>query len=110
VVGARYRVSALARQIQEDNAVAEHSEQVVPLTSAPSEMEAGIILAALEDNGIKATMSGVYTAGFRAEAPGQVQILVSQQDLARAQQVLEAVDDEQQDVDWSQVDVGDPEP
>jgi pheromone shutdown protein TraB len=90
--------------------MADHSDHIVPLTSAPDEMEAGIIVAALEEHGIKATMSGVYTSGFRAEAPGQVQILIAERDLARAQEVLELAEEEQQEIDWSQVDVGDPEP
>jgi hypothetical protein len=87
----------------------QHQDHIVPVTSVPNEVEAGIVIAALEDAGIKATMSGVYTAGFRAEAPGQVQILVHQADVERALQVLESADEEQQDIDWSQVDVGQPE-
>ena len=81
----------------------------VLLTSAPNEMEAGIIVGALEEQGIKATMSGVYTAGFRAEAPGWVQVLVTQRDLARAQKILDDVRKDHDEIDWSQVDVGEPE-
>ncbi len=84
-------------------------EHVALLTSAPTEMEAGIIVAALEDRGIKSTMSGVYTAGFRAEAPGWVQVLVAEDDLAAATAVLEEVRSGDDDIDWSQVDVGQPE-
>ena len=54
-------------------------------------------------------MSGVNTASFRAEAPGWVEVLVAEQDLAEAQAVLEEVRAEQANVDWSQVDVGEPE-
>jgi hypothetical protein len=71
-------------------------------------MLAGIIVAALEQNGIRATMSGETTAGFRAEAPGWVQILVAQDDLSRAQAVLKEVRREANEIDWSQVDVGEP--
>jgi hypothetical protein len=85
------------------------NEHVALLTSAPTEMEAGIIVAALEDRGIKATMSGVYTAGFRAEAPGWVQVLVAEDNLAAAKAVLEEVRSGDDDIDWSQVDVGQPE-
>ncbi len=84
-------------------------EHVVPVTSVPLEMEAGVIVAALKEHGIKAVMSGVNTAGFRAEAPGQVQILVAEEDLARARQILEDEQEHPEDVDWSQVDVGEPE-
>ena len=89
--------------------MASSPELIVAVTSAPNELEAGVIVSALEDAGIKATMSGVYTAGFRAEAPGQVQILVAQKDLARAQEIIREGQDDQEEVDWSQVDVGQPE-
>ena len=72
-------------------------------------MYAGIIVAALEENGIKATMSGEATAGMRAEAPGWVQILVAEDDLASAQDVFEQVRHQGDEIDWSQVDVGQPE-
>jgi hypothetical protein len=79
------------------------------LTSTPTEMEASIIIAALEENGIRATKSGEYTAGFRAEAPGWVRILVAEADLPAAEAVLDGVHSDRDDIDWSQVDVGEPE-
>jgi len=85
----------------------EHPEHIVRLISTPTEMEAGIMMAALEAAGIKATMTGAATAGFRAEAPGEVQILVAEADVARARRVLDESDDVE--VDWSQVDIGEPE-
>jgi hypothetical protein len=63
----------------------------------------------LEERGIKATMSGVYTSGFRAEAPGWVQVLVAEEDLAAAQAVLDEVRGGGENIDWSQVDVGESE-
>jgi hypothetical protein len=89
--------------------MAQHSERLALLDSAPTEMEAGVIVAALEQAGIPATMTGTHTAGFRAEAPGWVKILVAEEDLRRAQRVLREVALENMDVDWSQVDVGEPE-
>jgi hypothetical protein len=86
-----------------------HDEHVALLTSTPTEMEAGIIVGALEERGIRATMTGTYTAGFRAEAPGWVQVLVSEADLAAAKEILEEVHRGDESVDWSQVDVGEPE-
>jgi hypothetical protein len=83
---------------------------IKPLTSTALEMDAGIIVTALEENGIRATLSGAATAGFRAEAPGSVQVLVAEEDLPRARRVLEQVRRNQSDeVDWSRVDVGQPE-
>lgn len=87
----------------------DHPEHVALLTSAPTEMEAGIIVAALEENGIKSTMAGQTVSGMRAEAPGWVQVLVAEEDLSRAQAVLKEVRHEGDDIDWSQVDVGQPE-
>ncbi len=86
-----------------------HDEHVALLTSTPTEMEAGIIVGALEARGIKATMTGTYTAGFRAEAPGWVQVLVAEDDLPAAHEVLAEVKRGDDTIDWSQVDVGEPE-
>ncbi len=84
-------------------------ENVVRLISVHTEMEAGIIVGALEEHEIRAAMAGVTTANFRAEAPGLVDILIAEHDLSRATQVLETLQTEQGAVDWSQVDVGEPE-
>lgn len=88
---------------------AHSDDHVALLTSVPNEMEAGIIVGALEGRGIKATMTGTFTSGFRAEAPGWVQVLVSEEDLPAAKEILEEVSSGDDKVDWSQVDVGEPE-
>ena len=85
------------------------SDRLVLLDSTPTEMEAGVVVAALEHEGIQATMTGTHTAGFRAEAPGWVKILVAEKDLARAQTILDQLRQENDEIDWSQVDVGEPE-
>jgi hypothetical protein len=90
--------------------MAHYPAHIKRLTSTPLEMEAGLIVSALEENGIKATLSGENTAGFRTEAPGWVQVLVAEEDLPRAQRVLEdSRRNHSDEVDWSQVDVGEPE-
>jgi Putative prokaryotic signal transducing protein len=89
--------------------MAKYTERLMLLESTPTEMEAGVIVAALEQGGIQATMTGTYTAGFRAEAPGWVKILVAEDDLPRARTMMRDVVHENLDVDWSQVDVGEPE-
>ena len=83
--------------------------RIVPLTTVLSEREAVLIVAALQENGITSTMSGWITGDFRIGIPGYVQVLVFEEDLAQAQQILAAVGKEDTDVDWSQVDVGEPE-
>ena len=79
------------------------------LESFPSDIEAATLVAALDSHGIPASTTGGYTAGFRAEAPGNVNVIVRRQDLDRARRVLASIEKKQTDVDWSQVDVGEPE-
>ncbi|MFO0790896.1 MAG: DUF2007 domain-containing protein [Pirellulales bacterium] len=81
----------------------------VLLTSAPHEWGAGVIVSALEDEGIKATMAGENTADFRVATPGWVEVYVAEKDRQRAMEILEKVQAENADIDWSQVDVGTPE-
>ena len=81
----------------------------VALTSAANDMEAAAIVAALCNEGIEANMTGEFTAGFRAEAPGNVQVMVKQCDLTRAQEFLCRFEEKGSPIDWSQVDVGEPE-
>jgi hypothetical protein len=89
--------------------MATDDEKLARVTSVRTEYEAGVIVGGLEDRGIRAAMSGVYTTNFRAEAPGWVEVLVAEQDLPAALEVLAEVRAAHGDVDWSQVDVGQPE-
>ncbi len=84
-----------------------HNPEV--LTRVRTEVEAAALVTALAARGIEAFTTGSYTAGFRAEAPGEVQVLVRREDLARAQQTLAEIEQDQTEIDWSQVDVGEPE-
>jgi hypothetical protein len=90
-------------------AMATNEENLARVTSVRTEMEGSVIVSGLEDRGIKATMSGVYTTNFRAEAPGWVEVLVAEHDLAHAQEALVEIQAENDHIDWSQVDVGQPE-
>lgn len=80
-------------------------EQTAKLTSVPSETEAAIVIAALEDNGIRAE-SDEYTSGLRAGPWNWVDIMVPAQELAKAQEILAQVQEENDHINWSQVDVG----
>ena len=64
----------------------------VVLTERTTEWQATMLANALEAQGIVAKTTGGLTAGFRAEAPGMVQVLVRTQDLQRAKKFLEAWD------------------
>ena len=81
----------------------------VELTSAANVMESAAIVAALNAEGIETVTTGEFTAGFLAEAPGNVQIMVKSCDLARAQELLQRFKDDGSSIDWSQIDVGEPE-
>ena len=54
------------------------------LTTVANEVEAAAILTALGDYGVHALTTGSYTSGFRAEAPGAIQVIVRSSDLERA--------------------------
>jgi hypothetical protein len=79
------------------------------LVSVPNEGSAAGIVTALAEQGIQASVTGGFTAGFQAEAPGQVQVVVRLADLERAKQALAELHEDEEEVDWSQVDVGSPE-
>ena len=79
------------------------------LTRYCSEVEAVALLAALSESGIQGTTTGSFTTGFHAEAPGDVTVVVRQSDLPRAQEVLAEVKNMKENIDWSSVDVGEPE-
>ena len=81
----------------------------VTLTRFNSEIEAVAILASLAESGIQGTTTGTFTTGFLTEAPGDVSVIVRQCDLPRAKAVLAEVEASKRDVDWTAVDVGEPE-
>jgi putative signal transducing protein len=84
-------------------------ENLSKLTTVPGEFEASAIVSALEAEGIRAQTVGGFTAGFRAEAPGGVSVVVLEADLPRAKQILADLQKDGAGVDWSQVDVDDPQ-
>jgi hypothetical protein len=82
--------------------------QLVTLVSVPTEVEARPIVAALKAAGISTTMTGEFTAGFIAEAPGEIAIKIFSKDVKVAKKLLEKFDLENDAIDWSKVDVGKP--
>jgi Putative prokaryotic signal transducing protein len=85
------------------------AEQLKTLTTVRTEFEASAIVSALEAESIRANAVGGYTAGFRTEAPGGVSVIVAEGDLERAKVILDELRRHGADVDWSQVDVDNPE-
>ena len=74
-----------------------------------NEIEATVIANALGSEGIESSLAGVHTASFRAEAPGLVSLLVRQEDLNRARQILDELKSDVAAIDWENIDVGQPE-
>jgi len=64
------------------------ADKPVVLTSVPTEPLAALLVGRLQNEGIRAEMSGALTSGFRAEAAGDVQILVRPEDAVRARELL----------------------
>ena len=73
----------------------DNSNSVESLISVPDDVQASLIVDLLEDHGIKATAVGGYTAGFKAEAPGLVDVLVMNDDLEQARVVLRRFEEKQ---------------
>jgi hypothetical protein len=83
--------------------------ELVDLTSVTSEFEGATIVEALRAQGIPANHYGGGLAGFRADVPGFVRVVVRRQDLGKAQLALRAIHADSIDIDWDEVDVGQPE-
>ena len=79
------------------------------LVSVANDVEAATIVAALAEHDIEATTAGGYTSGFQTAVPGDVQVLVSQTDFDRAKDALLQIRQEDREIDWSKIDVGEPE-
>ncbi len=58
------------------------------LLAVATDVEAAVIVTALTAHGIRAMAVGGQLAGFRAEAPAQVQIVVRHADLESARAIL----------------------
>jgi hypothetical protein len=87
----------------------ESPEELTSLIHVPTESEAAPIVEALKAAGISATMTGGFTAGFIAEAPGDISIQIFKRDEAAAAEVLRQFKADNASIDWDQVDVGEPE-
>jgi hypothetical protein len=80
------------------------------IASFANEVDAAIVVGALEDAGIQAMAVGGYTSGFRAEAPGEVRVVVTLGDVARAREVLGAMRLAREGLDGTQAELNEPEP
>ena len=86
------------------------SNDPVLLTEVLTEADAILLRDALAEHGVRTTYNGAAIAGFRAEAPAMVRLLVAEEDYERARALMAEHSLEEGDtVDWSSVDVGEPE-
>jgi hypothetical protein len=83
--------------------------KTVKLAETLTAGDAILICDALAEHGVRAVYNGDMVAGFRAEAPGMVRVLVRADEFDLAKRLLAAEEIESASVDWSQVDVGDAE-
>ena len=82
----------------------------VVLASVPSEVEASIIATALQEADIEAEVTDAASSQFRIGSPEGAHVLVKLADLERAKIELEKIRLEAAHIDWSKVEVGDPDP
>lgn len=82
------------------------NEEPVVLADVPGEVEASLIVAALEEEGIEAFKAGGAVSDFKVGIPGHVQVLVRPEDLDRAREAFEHLKDDEGEINWAQVDVG----
>lgn len=76
------------------------------LTAVATDVEAAALLTALAAYGIIANRTGGFTAGFRTEAPGGIQIWVASEDVEEAMAAYREIQSNCDPIDWSKVDVG----
>jgi hypothetical protein len=72
----------------EATAMSEKNTKLDVLTRVRNEMEASVIVQCLADCGIAASSVGGFTSGFKAEAPGDVAVLVKHDELELAKNEL----------------------
>lgn len=66
-------------------------ENLVTVAERSTDMAAAMLVTILKDAGITAVAVGGFTAGFRAEAPGMVQVKTFASDADQAREVLAEV-------------------
>lgn len=73
----------------EDQNLEDQNLEVVAERS--TEIAASVLVNVLADEGIRAVAVGGFTAGFRAEAPGWVQVKTLERDAERARQIISEI-------------------
>ncbi|TVQ31361.1 MAG: hypothetical protein EA376_09625 [Phycisphaeraceae bacterium] len=91
----------------------ERPDDLVPVITVASEFEAGVIVAALREEGVEARQSVTGIQSILGSSAGSlitpVQVLAPRKDVERAKGMLARMREESVDIDWSEVDVGEGE-
>lgn len=69
------------------------SNELVIVAERATEVAAKILVSVLADAGIKAVAVGGFTAGFRAEAPGYVQVKTLDKDALKARKIIDEIEE-----------------
>ena len=72
----------------------EDPKRPIKLASYSTELQANMLATALEAEGLVVEVVGGPTAGFRAEAPGEVMVLVRADDREAAERIMAAHESE----------------
>jgi hypothetical protein len=83
-------------------------DQPIELAAFTSDLPARALVMHLREEGIVAEAIGGMLAGFRAEAPALVRVMVRRCDEAAAKAIMKSVAQESAQIDWASVDVGAP--
>lgn len=86
----------------------ESDDNILTLAFFPTEVEATMIADDLKREGVQAEPAGILTAGF-TETSGKFKVLVHESDLEKAKALLDEYIHSRDEIDWSQVDLGEPE-
>lgn len=89
----------------------EAEDQLVELTTRPNELDAGLVCEVLRSGGVACTTrqaDGAALGIFGASSFNPIAVLVRAGDLPAARRLLENRRSESVDIDWSEVDVGEP--
>ena len=70
-----------------------NDESLVTVAERSTEVAAKLLVSLLVEQGIRAVAVGGFTAGFRAEAPGWVQVKTMEADADRARQLIAEVEE-----------------
>ena len=68
--------------------VEKKNQRTVVVAAVPTEPEGALLVGLLKNAGIRAQLLGGLASAFRAEAPGEVKVIVLEEDAQKAFEVL----------------------